>query len=127
MRSALLASSADWARLGRTRSWARVSPPIRYVLMMLIGFSLIGCFEDQKQQVARCEREAIRAYGTEHVPVRGTLGPHIQACMQAHGYEWHPEDKKCRVRLSMVRNPFCYSPIGWTKWVLYEVESAIGE
>jgi hypothetical protein len=127
MRSVLLASRAEGKRSGRFGAWARVSQAIRLVLMMLIGVSLVGCFKDQKEQVARCERKAVRTYGTDHFPVRGTLGPLIQACMQVHGYEWDPENSRCRVRLSMVRNPFCYAPTAWTKRVVYEFESAIGE
>jgi hypothetical protein len=92
--------------------------PMGRLLLIVVGALLLtGCFDDQKQQLAKCEIEATRQYPDQEF-VKSV--EHIRLCMRAAGYEWDLSDVRCDGILA--RNPYCYVPIrSVAKW-LYRQE-----
>ncbi len=97
---------------------------MRWLLVLVLGFPLAGCFADQKRQVAACEIEALKTYPGEQLETSPKVGSFMQTCMAAHGYAWHIIDERCNVSFTTERNPYCYipdNPIG--RWI-YQLETS---
>jgi hypothetical protein len=100
-------------------------PPARHTrgLLVLLLLTLSGCFNDQKQQLAKCELEA-----RQYPPRSNEAITYINLCMQANGYEWDRIEKRCTVgrfddwSMDELRNPYCYEPTGWLARGLYRLQ-----
>jgi len=90
--------------------------------MVLIALPLAGCFMDQERLVASCEIEAIHTYPREKLQTGAHVGDYIEACMEAHGYNWNLADRRCHVTSTVERNPYCYTPSNWLDRQLYIIE-----
>jgi hypothetical protein len=103
-----------------------------FFVAMLVSLSLCGCVAEQKQQLAKCDLDAARAYPEPSQPSvahERALIEYVIKCMAASGYEFHgsfttPDNgTNCERGGYRHTNPYCYapmSPIG--KW-LFRLET----
>ena len=106
---------------------ATVSPPHASAtvvpVLLVLGFLLTGCLEDQKRSMAQC-REVQHAAGTSL-----TISEEARAtelCMKAAGYELAADDDECAPVNELVRglDARCYKPKNlFSRWVTM-IESA---
>lgn len=80
---------------------------MRWLLFALVAVALSGCFEDQKQQLAKCELGAKHEYPTE-TPY-WDWKRYIELCMRAAGYDLVVADKRCKT-FPLELDPYCYVP-----------------
>jgi hypothetical protein len=91
--------------------------------ILLLAVLLCGCFDDQKQQVAACQLEAIHTYPTQQLYVGGDVEHYIRTCMTAHGYDFNLFDKRCEVTNTLSANPYCYIPASTIGRWIYSMET----
>jgi hypothetical protein len=99
---------------------------------LLLLIALTGCFDDQKQRLAKCQLEAV-----QYPPRSVQAVDHIRLCMQLNGYDWETpaavKSGKCvgpprdlsdlsHYTKDELRNPYCYEPSGWLARLLYRLE-----
>jgi hypothetical protein len=82
----------------------------RSVLLLLALLMLSGCWEEQKEQVAECQMEGIKAYPSESLEQGNHIEHLILTCMTAHGYDFDLLRRLCTVNDQMAANPYCYVP-----------------
>jgi hypothetical protein len=75
--------------------------------VVLIALPLAACFSEQKQQVAKCEFEAMKAYPGQQLETSKDFGRYMRKCMEAHGYNWTMIDGRCLPAFDTERNPYC--------------------
>jgi hypothetical protein len=94
-------------------------------LLILFAVLLLGsCFGDQKQQVAKCELEAMRQYPGKELASSNEIGMYMITCMRANGYDWNLMDKRCpAASFTIQRVPYCYTPSGWLGRLGYRIET----
>jgi len=76
--------------------------PIVYLLFLL---PVTATFGDQKQQLARCEIEAVKIYPSFLDAPSGQPLAYIQLCMKAAGYDWSTDNPGCGPALIMQGKP----------------------
>ena len=92
-------------------------------VLLILGFLLTGCLEDQKRSMAQC-REVQHAAGTSL-----TISEEARAtelCMKAAGYELRADDDECAPVGELVQglDARCYKPTNlFSRWVTM-IESA---
>jgi hypothetical protein len=85
---------------------------LRFLPILLL---LTGCIDDQKQQEARCEIDAVHQ-------VSGDRAAFMRKCMEAAGYRWSWKHGTCLVGISTETNPYCYRPENWAGRVGFSIK-----
>ena len=102
--------------------------PLRTFVTLLFLLPLMGCYADQKAQLAVCEKTADRS------PARGTPGQpfkQIQTCMDQAGYRFIGWNDGVVCDMSAVvqgtvsptgSGAECFEPKGWLALKIYRIE-----
>jgi hypothetical protein len=93
------------------------------LLALLLALPLVGCYADQKQQVAACKLEAMRLYPGREPMVSENIGDYIRTCMGAHAYELNVLQSSCFVTDDFKYDPGCYAPASWVARHIYYLET----
>ena len=107
---------------------------MKRLTILALVMVLVGCFDDQRQQMAKCQAEAQRtyptqAYYTDRFSDPDGLGtpmiPYVHSCMLAAGYALR-FTKACvdesNPGMDLATNPSCYAPTDWGGLLIYRVE-----
>lgn len=100
---------------------------LRHFLPLLLALPLMGCFSDQKSQLAACEKAAPRSGG-------GQPFQSIRGCMDRTGYRfigWN-DSVVCGLGAVVQGRPLadgtdalCFEPKGWLALKIYRIEVPI--
>jgi len=79
----------------------------------VLAVTLNGCLSDQKQQIAKCELEALKFYPDSDHPYYShdfERSHYVSKCMAAAGYEYVVTGKRCDFNPTE-SNAYCYRPM----------------
>jgi hypothetical protein len=92
---------------------------MKSLLLVSLMVPVVASFDDQTQQLARCEIDAAKAYPSFIDAPNGQPLAFIQLCMKAAGFDWvgFPADMECDQTLIMQGKPdirdggaHCFAP-----------------
>jgi hypothetical protein len=107
---------------------------LRWLAVTVAALPLAGCFDDQKQAVAKCELETYRTYPNQRTKDTIDAERYLELCMRAAGYNLELAfNKKCQPRLTELGRafvsadqPYCYVPSSSIGRLIYKIEMSLG-
>jgi hypothetical protein len=100
--------------------------PWRVLCPLIFPLLLAGCFEDQKQTVAKCELDTLRVYPDQRKKYSIDAENYLVLCMKASGYEFDMTHKKCQPTMGglfvSADQPYCYVPSSPGGKIGYQIE-----
>ena len=89
---------------------------MRWILIALASLALVGCYDDQKRDLAQCKMAAQDAFGIEREQK-------VDLCMEARGYDrmGAAADKDCSTTLGEP-SAQCFRPSNWLGRLTYRLD-----